>query len=37
MSPKLLIKKQDEQEGLAQGYEDYREIVDYVILNRVEY
>jgi hypothetical protein len=28
---------QDEQEELAQGYEDYREIVDYVILNRVEY
>ena len=28
---------QDEQEDLAQGYEDYREIVDYVILNRVEY
>ena len=28
---------QDEQEELAQGYEEYREIVDYVILNRVEY
>jgi hypothetical protein len=28
---------QDEQEELAQGYEDYREIVDYVTLNRVEY
>jgi hypothetical protein len=28
---------QDEQEELAQGYEVYREIVDYVILNRVEY
>ena len=28
---------ENEQEELAQGYEDYREIVDYVILNRVEY
>jgi len=28
---------QDEQQEISQGYEDYREIVDYVILNRVEY
>jgi hypothetical protein len=28
---------EDEQEETARGYEDYREMVDYVILNRVSY
>jgi hypothetical protein len=28
---------EDEQEETARGYEDYREMVDYVILNRVIY